>query len=114
MTATATAKATATATGVLEAMLAHHEALADGVARRVVAVRVAAERHDRFEAAAAELVAYLGTEVLPHAMAEEHTLYQAAAAKKDLADTVAGMVDEHRKLITLVERPATANEAAAA
>ena len=114
MTATATAKATATDTGVLEAMLAHHEALADGVARRVVAVRVAAERHDRYETAAAELVAYLATEVLPHAMAEEHTLYQAAAARRDLADTVAGMVDEHRTLTALAERLATADEAAAA
>jgi len=43
-------------------------------------------------------------------MAEEHTLYQAAAAKADLAETVAGMVDEHRKLFSLAERPATAGD----
>jgi uncharacterized protein (DUF2249 family)/hemerythrin-like domain-containing protein len=101
---------TDTDTGALEAMLAHHAALADGVARRVDALRVAVERQDHHGAAAAELVAYVAKEVLPHAMAEEHTLYQAAAAKADLAETVAGMVDEHRKLVSLAERLATADD----
>jgi len=101
---------TDTDTGALEAMLAHHAALADGVARRVDALRVAVERQDHHGAAAADLVAYLAKEVLPHAMAEEHTLYQAAAAKADLAETVAGMVDEHRKLVSLAERLATADD----
>jgi uncharacterized protein (DUF2249 family) len=105
---------TDTDTGALEAMLAHHAALADGVARRVDALRVAVERQDHHGAAAAELVAYLAKEVLPHAMAEEHTLYQAAAAKADLAETVAGMVDEHRKLVALAERLATTEDASAA
>ncbi len=105
---------TDTNTGALEAMLAHHAALADGVARRVDALRVAVERQDHHGAAAAELVAYVAEEVLPHAMAEEHTLYQAAAAKADLAETVAGMVDEHRKLVALAERLATTDDASAA
>ncbi len=105
---------TDTDTGALEAMLAHHAALADGVARRVASLRAAVERHDHDGAAAAELVAYLAKEVLPHAMAEEHTLYRAAAAKADLAETVAGMVDEHRKLVSLAERLATADDASAA
>jgi len=105
---------TETDAGALEAMLAHHAALADGVARRVDALRVAVERQDHHGAVAAELVAYLAKEVLPHAVAEEHTLYQAAAAKADLAETVAGMVDEHRKLVSLAERLATAGEGASA
>jgi uncharacterized protein (DUF2249 family) len=105
---------TETDAGALEAMLAHHAALADGVARRVGALRSAVERQDHHGAVAAELVAYLAKEVLPHAVAEEHTLYQAAAAKADLAETVAGMVDEHRKLVALAERLATAGDGGAA
>ena len=97
-----------TDTGALEAMLSHHAALADGVARRVGAVRAAAEGHARHEAAAAELVSYLAEEVLPHAEAEEGTFYQAAAARADLAATVAGMLDEHRQLVSLAEQLATA------
>jgi len=105
---------TDTDTGALEAMLAHHAALADGVARRVASLRAAVERQDHHGAATAELVAYLAKEVLPHAIAEEHTLYQAAAAKADLAETVAGMVDEHRTLVSLAERLATTDEASTA
>ena len=105
---------TDTDTGAFEAMLAHHAALADGFARRVAALRLTVEGHEHYEAAAAELVAYLAMEVLPHAMAEEHTLYQAAAAKTDLAQTVAGMVDEHRKLVSLAERLATTDDGARA
>ena len=105
---------TETDSGALEAMLAHHAALADGVARRVGALRAAVERQDHQGASAAELVAYLAKEVLPHAMAEEHTLYRAAAAKADLAETVAGMVDEHRTLVSLAERLAKAGDGAAA
>ncbi len=105
---------TDTEAGALEAMLVHHEVLADGVARRVDALRVAVERQDHYETAVAELMAYLAKEVLPHAMAEEHTFYQAAAAKEDLAETAAGMVDEHRKLVSLSERLATAGDGALA
>jgi uncharacterized protein (DUF2249 family) len=105
---------TETGPGALKAMLAHHAVLADGVARRVDALRVAVERQDHHGSAAAELVAYLAKEVLPHAVAEEHTIYQAAAAKADLADTVAGLFDEHRKLVSLAERLATAGDGASA
>ena len=105
---------TDTDTGALEAMVAHHAALAGGVARRVAALRAAVERNDHHEAPMAELVAYLANEVLPHAMAEEHTLYQAAATKADLAETVSVMVYEHRRLVSLSERLATAGDAKAA
>ena len=98
----------------LEAMVAHHAVLAGGVARRAAALRAAAEGNDHHEAPMAELVAYLAEEVLPHAVAEERTLYQAAADKADLAETVTGMVDEHRRLVSLVERLATAGDANAA
>ncbi len=95
----------------LEAMLAHHQALTDGVARRVDALRAAIERQDHHEAAVAELVAYLAEEVLPHAEAEEATFYREAAARADLAETVAGMRDEHRTLASRTEQLATAGDA---
>ena len=105
---------TAADASALQAMLAHHAALADGVARRVAALQAPAGNHGGCETPAAELVAYLAQEVLPHAMAEEHTLYQAAAGKTDLAETVAGMVDEHRRLTAMAERLATADDETAA
>jgi uncharacterized protein (DUF2249 family)/hemerythrin-like domain-containing protein len=105
---------TSTDAEALQAMLDHHAALADGVARRVAALRSAAESHRGYEAPTAELVAYLAREVLPHALAEEQTLYQAAAAKADLAETVAGMVEEHHELSALAERLATAHDSASA
>ena len=105
---------TDTDTDAFEAMVAHHAALADGVARRVAALRAVVEGKDHHEAPMAELVAYLAKEVLPHAMAEEHTLYRAAAAKEELAELVAGMIDEHRRLVLLAERLATAGDGKAA
>jgi len=105
---------TAETASTLQAMLDHHAALADGVARRVNALRVAAEHQDHHEAVGAELLAYLAKEVLPHAMAEERTLYQAAAAKAELAETVESMIDEHRQLVSLTERLATARDASSA
>ncbi|MGC8463664.1 MAG: DUF2249 domain-containing protein [Acidimicrobiales bacterium] len=101
---------TAADASALQAMLAHHAALADGVARRVAALQAAAGDHGGYETPAAELVAYLAREVLPHAMAEEHTLYQAAARKADLTETVTRMVDEHRRLTAMAERLATADD----
>lgn len=73
----------------------------------MAAVTTAAES-GRFEPAVAELVAYLAEEVLPHAVAEEHTVYQAARVRPDLEDMVIGMIDEHRHLTTSVERLAKA------
>ena len=52
----------------------------------------------------AELVAYLADEVLPHALAEEHTIYRVASARVELSDTVAEMIAEHRSLASATER----------
>lgn len=99
---------TTTGTEAFEAMLAHHAALADGVDRRVAALRAAVEAGAGHGAAMAELVAYVASEVLPHATAEEHTLYRVAAGFGQLGGTVAGMIDEHRRLAAAVGRLATA------
>ncbi len=90
-----------------EAMLAHHGELTRGVTRRVAAVSSTVERDGGCAPAVAELVAYLAEEVLPHAVAEEHTVYPMAAEREELTETVAEMVDEHRRLAASLERLAT-------
>jgi uncharacterized protein (DUF2249 family) len=105
---------TTTGTEALQAMLTHHAALVDGVDRRIAALRAATAGGPGHETARAALLAYVANEVLTHAAAEERTVYRAAAAKAELAGTVAGMTEEHRELAGLVERLATAADDRAA
>ncbi|MDA8397458.1 MAG: DUF2249 domain-containing protein [Actinomycetota bacterium] len=93
----------------LEAMLGHHAALEEGVSRRVATIQAGGGG-----ASLAELLAYMASEVLPHAVAEEQTIYKVAAEREELAETIAGMVDEHRQLSAHLDRLATADEGAAA
>ena len=93
----------------LEAMLGHHAALEEGVSRRVATIQAGGDG-----ASLAELLAYMASEVLPHAVAEEQTIYKVAAEREELAETIAGMVDEHRQLSAHLDRLATADEGAAA
>lgn len=91
---------TITATEAYEAMLEHHKRLGEELAGRADAVsgEVAAGRP--YGAAVAGLVAYLAEEVLPHAAAEEKTIYP-AAARAGLAGTVEEMIAEHVTLSAL-------------
>ncbi|HEU5002346.1 MAG TPA: DUF2249 domain-containing protein [Actinomycetota bacterium] len=102
---------TITKNEAFEAMLAHHRTLGDEVARRVGALRSAVAGQTPHEPAVAELVAYIADEVLPHALAEEHTLYQAASTRTELAATVAEMTDEHRQLAAQLEGLARTSDA---
>lgn len=97
-----------TGTEALQAMHVHHRNLGEGVARRVGTVSAAADSDGGWEPAVGDLVAYLADEVLTHATAEEHSIYPAARARPDLDEVVAGMIDEHRRLASAVERLATA------
>ncbi len=103
---------TITDADAFEAMLAHHRTLEDQVARRVATVREAGGSNRPNEAAVAELVAYVAEEVLPHAMAEEHSIYQAAGGLPDLAGTVTEMIAEHRQLMASVGALATSQSPA--
>ncbi len=111
---------TATEDRVLEAMLAHHAELLDGVAQRVTTLSSLADSRrgaaggDGHEPAAVELVAYVNDHVLPHARAEEHTIYRAAAAREELAATVEKMIEEHLLLAASAELLAEAVDAQAA
>ncbi len=67
------------------------------------------------EAAVARLIAYLAGEILPHAAAEEATIYPAAAALDGLAGIVSEMTAEHTVLSETAGRlagPAAAASAA--
>src|SRR5664279_364410 len=105
---------TITQTEAFEAMLQHHGALEEHVNVRVATLVGAVERGIAYEPAVAALVAYLAEEVLPHAVAEEHTIYRVAGARADLADTVNEMISEHRVLTSAVESLANAATAPAA
>lgn len=98
---------TVTATDALQAILDHHRALEEELAARLAALVQAVEAGRPHETEAGSLVAYLATDVLTHAEAEEHTLY-AAAAQGDLAATVSEMIAEHRELSAAIERLARA------
>jgi len=105
---------TITQTEARDAMLQHHRALDEHVGVRIAALVGAVESGIAYEPAVAALVAYLAEEVLPHAVAEEHTIYRVAGARADLADTVNEMTAEHRVLTSATEALANAATAPAA
>ncbi len=81
-----------------EAILAHHAALDEDVKRRVRLI-VGADESESDNSAVAELIKYLNAEVVPHAISEEHTIYQVASDKLGLTDLIAEMTSEHRTLV---------------
>ena len=105
---------TITQTEAFDAMLQHYRALDEHVGVRIAALVGAVESGIAYEPAVAALVAYLAEEVLPHAVAEEHTIYRVAGARADLADTVNEMTAEHRVLTSAAESLANAASAPAA
>jgi uncharacterized protein (DUF2249 family) len=95
---------TTTGTEAYEAMLSHHRLLSEQLSTRAAAVSGAVAAGRQHDTAVAELVAYLAEEVLPHAIAEEETIYPAvAAARPDLTGTVSEMVAEHGTLSASAE-----------
>jgi uncharacterized protein (DUF2249 family) len=97
-----------------DALLHHHSALNEHVRIRVAALAETVDNGIAYEPAVASLLTFMAEEVLPHAVAEEHTLYRIAGARADLASTVKAMVGEHRLLTSAVESLARAGSAPAA
>jgi iron-sulfur cluster repair protein YtfE (RIC family) len=103
-----------TNTEAYEAILRHHALLSEQVQGRAQAVRrainqVPGRSEGRgYEPAVAELVAFLADEVLPHASAEEQTIYPVAAAHAELTEVVEQMVAEHERLVSLTKELASA------
>jgi uncharacterized protein (DUF2249 family) len=98
----------------LEAMLQHHRTLVADVDNRVAALAEAVNSGIAYEPAVAELVTYLAEEVIPHAVAEELSIYRTAATRADLNNTVNEMIAEHRVLTAAVESLANASNGPAA
>ncbi|MGE5290881.1 MAG: hemerythrin domain-containing protein [Micromonosporaceae bacterium] len=95
-------------------ILHHHAVLRRGLEERVGAVCAAAEAGAPFEAPVAALQEFLAGEILPHAEAEEHTLYSAAASQARGGQLVAAMTAEHRTLAGLAAQLQAGAGAAAA
>ena len=68
------------ATEQLRQIVHHHAVLRRGLERRAGALCEAAENGIRFQRQLKTLREYMTGEILPHAQAEERTLYPAAAA----------------------------------
>ncbi len=98
----------------VEAILAHHRQLVEDVTRRTSELHDAVTDRHSFEIERARLVSYLVDEVLPHAGAEEHSIYPAAADRLEMSSVVDAMVDEHRQLASDIERLARSTTGAEA
>ncbi len=83
------------------AILEHHTALLHGMERRAGAVIAAAGSGAPHEPPLTAFAEFVACEVLPHAEAEEQTLYRAAEAIPSAALLVKAMKDEHRRLGSL-------------
>jgi len=99
---------TMTKDDAFNAMLAHHQQLREQVAHRVILLENVVVAGAAYDIVRAELVTYLVDEVLPHALAEENTIYPEAALRSEMATTVEAMVAEHRELAIGIERLASA------
>ncbi|MGH3195876.1 MAG: DUF2249 domain-containing protein [Streptosporangiaceae bacterium] len=105
---------TITGTEAYEAMRTHHRVLSEQLSTRVAALSEVVGAGLPHEAAVASVIAYLAEEVLPHAAAEEQTIYLAAAAHEDLIGAVNEMTAEHSTLSTAAEALAGLAEGTAA
>jgi uncharacterized protein (DUF2249 family) len=103
-----------TATQAYEKMVAHHRALSTELTKRAGAVSGEVSAGRPHGAAVAGLIAYLAEQVLPHAAAEEKTLYPAAVAQAGLAGLVEEMIADHVTLSTGSTRLAALSDGRAA
>ena len=85
----------------------HHAVLRRGLERRAGTLCEAVESGVPFEWQMKVLREYIAGEILPHAQAEERTLYQAAATKargSELSELVGTLTAEHHALAYLATR----------
>lgn len=94
---------------VIARIRAHHEELAAQLGERTRALLAAAKTGDCGVARGA-LHAWYRDELMPHIVAEERTLYSAAAEVDVIRLLVCGMLTEHRTLVSLVADLALARE----
>lgn len=92
------------ATEQVRQIVHHHAVLRRGLERHAGTVCDAAASGVPFQRQLAALRGYLEEEVLPHAEAEEHTLYPAVAAQARGSELVGTLTAEHRALAYLAGR----------
>ena len=92
------------ATEQVRQIVHHHAVLRRGLERRAGALCEAAENGIRFQRQLKTLREYMTGEILPHAQAEERTLYPAAAAHARGSELVRALTAEHRELAYLAGR----------
>lgn len=97
-----------------EAVEQHHALMAGTLVRLADDVATAARRGADFEPARDRLVAWAREELVPHALAEEGTLYRVAGERSDGRLLVEAMLAEHRAILHLVDRIEASDEAVAA
>ena len=104
MSVTTSSPATPTQSETLDAILGHHAQLSQAVAARCSAVIDAAERLADVTPARDAFVELLRGEILPHAVAEEQTLYDVGSTLAPSRLLVTAMIAEHRRLAALIDR----------
>lgn len=87
-----------TVTEAYEEMRTHHRVLGEQLAVRAEVVSSAVAAGRPYAASVGGFIAYLAAEVLPHAAAEEKTIYPLAAAHAELVSIVGEMSAEHATL----------------
>lgn len=97
-TQTASASSVMTNDAVIDAIRAHHAQLADQLRVRTDAV-LAAARNGDCTTAAEQLHDWYRDVLIPHAVAEEQSLYSPAAELDSIRLLVDGMLAEHRFLV---------------
>jgi iron-sulfur cluster repair protein YtfE (RIC family) len=106
------------ATEQVRQIIHHHAVLGRGLEERAGTLCAAVENGVPHQQPLASLREYLASEIMPHAEAEERTLYQAAVTQARAGELVRALTAEHRELSSLVGRlqrpdggPATATVA---
>jgi hemerythrin HHE cation binding domain-containing protein len=92
------------ATDQVRQIVHHHAVLRRGLERRVGTLCEAVESGVPFERQLTILRDYLASEILPHAQAEERTLYPAAVVQARGSELVSALTAEHHALAYLVGR----------
>ena len=92
------------ATEEIRQVVHHHAVLRRGLERRSGALCEAVHSGVPFERQMTTLREYVAGEILPHAKAEERTLYQAAATQARGSDLVGALTAEHHALAYLAGR----------
>ena len=94
---------------VIAAIRAHHDELAEDLDTRVTRV-IDGARLGVVAQAQQELVRWCNAELLPHARAEEPTIYQAGQALVPTALLVRAMLAEHRSIQSAIAALTTATD----